>query len=125
MPRDDDQSQDQQFENPRGMRGARRGGGQRHDGWPAQQNFVASASGAQIPVSQPKEDSIPQSLHDLRRTGQSTIRARVANVTLDESTFGVLVRIDEILRWRGKIDDKVILDRISELYVGRFTELLS
>jgi hypothetical protein len=64
-------------------------------------------------------------LRQRREFGHTPLVAKLTNVTLDESTFGVLVRIDEILRWRSKLTDKEILDRIEEVYVSRFREALS
>lgn len=70
-------------------------------------------------------DRVPEMLRHRREFGTTPLVAKLTNVTLDESTFGVLVRIDEVLRWRGKLNDKEILDRIEEIYVSRFREALS
>jgi hypothetical protein len=73
----------------------------------------------------PQHDRVQEMLRHRCETGSTPFVAKLTNVTLDESTFGVLVRIDEVLRWRQQLGDKTTLDRIEEIYVSRFRDFLS
>jgi hypothetical protein len=73
----------------------------------------------------PQHDRVQELLRHRRETGNTPFVAKLTNVTLDESTFGVLVRIDEVLRWRQQLGDKSTLDRIEDIYVSRFRDFLS
>lgn len=73
----------------------------------------------------PQHDRVQELLRHRRETGSTPFVAKLTNVTLDESTFGVLVRIDEVLRWRQQLGDKATLDRIEDIYVSRFRDFLS
>jgi hypothetical protein len=54
--------------------------------------------------------------------GLATPRVRLAQVSLDESMFSIIVRIDEALRTRNKIGDTETLNRIQDLFTSRFRD---
>ena len=47
-------------------------------------------------------------------------RVRLAQVSLDESMFSILARIDEALMTRSKVGDTETLNRIQDLFTSRF-----
>ena len=49
-----------------------------------------------------------------------TPRVRLAQVSLDESMFSILVRIDKALMTRERVGDTETLNRIQELFTSRF-----
>lgn len=52
--------------------------------------------------------------------GVAAPRVRLAQVSLDESMFSILARIDEALMTRSKVGDTETLNRIQELFTSRF-----
>jgi hypothetical protein len=78
------------------------------------------------PKDKNTQDTLQSDLAKQQRTGHPVVRARVASMALDTSTFAVLVRIDTMLQLRKRInDDSFILDEIDSMFTRHFEESLS
>ena len=93
---------------------------------PIQRHMPSHSAPIEMPTpSRPTGDRVTDFLRERQETGRSPIRARIVGITLDESTYGVLVRIDEILRWRNELkNDTAVLDRIEQVFVDRFRSIV-
>jgi len=67
-------------------------------------------------VIEPRNDRTEQAW----QAGVAGPRVRLAQVSLDESMFSIIVRIDEALLTRDRIGDTETLNRIQELFTSRF-----
>ena len=96
----------------------------RGDRSPRNESFVDGPRGP-IRTSQPEEDTVRQDLLYAREHGRAPVRVRIASNMLDESSFAVLVRLDQLISLRARLnDDKFVLDEIEQIFTNQFSDML-
>jgi hypothetical protein len=90
---------------------------------PPRGGFVQGPHG---PVRTSQPDTLQDDLRSNRDNGRPPLRVRISAVALDEASFAMLVRIDQLLLLRERLhDDAFVLDEIENLFANNFRSALS